>query len=165
MEHLHDIVDGSIDLIFATYTFPAVEASTAEAKMSPAARKCYQLYMSPEKETELRLMDERSVFKKLAYDHDAYEGAVKELCAKEAAAADDDNTQTDQLDTTATTADVLVDNDWLKDFGSLTLHRMKVKCFEARKGGKAKPIKIKEYRYQWWPSYLGLKGDAIVNQT
>lgn len=162
LKHQHDLVDGSIDLIFATYTFPAADASKIETKMSPAMRKCYQLYMSPEKETELRLMDERSVFKKLAYDHDAYEVAVKELCAKET--SDDDNNQADQMDT-STTSDLMVDNDWLKEFGSLTVHRMKVKCFEAKKDKKPKPIAIKEYRYQWWPSYLGIKGDAIVNLT
>jgi len=147
-------VDGSIDIIFATYSFPP----SANVKlMSEAMRKCIQVYMAPEKETEMRLLDENSLFKRLNYDHDAYESAIKEMCAKET-----EQTSPQQIEQEQTQSElgILRKNDWLKQMGSMTLHRVNLKCFDRHKG---KQIGIKEYRYQWWPAYLGLLADGVAN--
>ena len=114
--------------------------------------------MAPEKETEMRLMDDNSIFKKLGYDHDAYEAAVKEMCAKETG---ETAAQTDQIQQAQPEADPLKANDLIRQFGSMTVHRVNLKCYDTKKNNKQ--IAIKEYRYQWWPSYLGLLADAVAN--
>lgn len=143
-------VDGSIDIIFATYSFPP---STIR-KMSDAMRKCLQSYLNPEKETEMRLMDDNSPFKRLGYDHDAYEAAVNELCTKQTGDANVDPNRAEAI------PDPVEANDWLRQMGSMTVHRLNLKCFDKT---KKQQIPIKEYRYQRWPSYLGLLADAVVN--
>ena len=123
--------------------------------MSEAMRKCIQTYMAPEKETEMRLLDDSSPFKRLGYDHDAYEAAVKELCAKETGEAAQKQEQPAKPEENPLKA-----NDLIRQMGSMTMHRVNLKCFDQRKD---KQIAIKEYRYQWWPSYLGLYSDSFAN--
>ncbi|KAJ6221142.1 hypothetical protein RDWZM_006954 [Blomia tropicalis] len=147
------LVDGSIDVIFATYSFPP----TSNVKlMSPSMRKCIDTYMAPEKEAQMRLLDDNSMFKQMGYDHDAYEAAVKEQCAKET--GESESVPVSNIDDTQTNP--LNKNDWIRDFGSMTVHRINLKCFERK---STKQIAIKEYRYQWWPSYLGILADAVAN--
>ena len=105
----------------------------------------------------MRLMDENSPFKRLGYDHDAYESAVKELCAKETGEA---TQEPEQRQADRSEAEPLKANDWIREMGSMTVHRVNLKCFDRQKN---KQIAIKEYRYQWWPSYLGLFADAVAN--
>lgn len=143
-------VDGSIDVLFATYSFPP---SSNVKLMSEAIRNCIQAYMTPEKEAELRLMDDNSQFKRLGYDHDAYEAAVKDLCSKEHA---DTAPQAEQQPSEQ--SDLLRKNEWLREMGSMTVHRVNLKCFDHKR-----QVAIKEYRYQWWPSYLGILADAVAN--
>ena len=119
-------------------------------------RKCIDTYMAPEKEAQMRLLDDNSMFKQMGYDHDAYEAAVKEQCAKET--GESESVPVSNIDDTQTNP--LNKNDWIRDFGSMTVHRINLKCFERK---STKQIAIKEYRYQWWPSYLGILADAVAN--
>ena len=120
--------------------------------MSNAVAKCIQAYMAPEKETELRLMDDNSQFKRLGYDHDAYELAIKDLCFKE---HDGEVSSQPMVE-----SDPLKKNNWIREMGSMTIHRINLKCFDL---DQKKQIAIKEFRYQWWPSYLGILADAVAN--
>ena len=116
--------------------------------------------MTPEKETEMRLIDESSPFKRLGYDHDGYESAVNELCAKETGVQIDSDKR--RVDDPATIPDDPVKaNEWARELGSMTVHRVNIKCYDS--GKQHKQIPIKEYHYQWWPSYLGILADAVAN--
>lgn len=151
-------VDGSIDVLFATYSFPPA----ANVKlMSAAMRRCIAEYLAPEKEAQLRLLDDSSLFKRLGYDHDAYEAAVKELCAKETGEEGDQS----QQQSSKVEVDPVKANEWIRPMGSMTVHRVNLKCYDnsQKVTGKGKQIAIKEYFHQWWPGYLGLLADAIAN--
>ncbi|KAH9419619.1 hypothetical protein DERP_009677 [Dermatophagoides pteronyssinus] len=140
-------VDGSIDIIFATYTFPP---SQSVRLMSDAMRTCVQSYLAQEK--ELRLMNDDSPFKQMNYDHDAFEAAINEICAKK--------TGDYQPATMVMDDDPVKRNDWIREMGSMTVHRVNLKCFDKM---KQKQIPIKEYKYQRWPSYLGIMADSVAN--
>ncbi|KAH7642116.1 pqq-like domain containing protein [Dermatophagoides farinae] len=140
-------VDGSIDIIFATYSFPP---SSNVRLMSDAMRTCVQSYLAQEK--ELRLINDNSPFKQMNYDHDAYEAAINEICSKKTV---DDQTTTMTMDD-----DPVKMNDWIREMGSMTVHRVNLKCFDKI---KQKQIPIKEYKYQRWPSYLGIMADSVAN--
>lgn len=146
-------VDGSIDVIFATYSFPA---STNVHRMSDSMQSCVQSYLTKEKETELRLLDENSAFKQMNYDHDAYVAAVNEICAKKSENIDYGTDQQQQQQSN----DPVKANDWIREMGSMTIHRVNLKCFNHNQN---RQIPIKEYKYQRWPSYLGIMADAVAN--
>lgn len=149
-------VDGSIDVLFATYSFPA---STKVRRLSEAMRACVESYMTPEKETELRLMEGDSLFKRLGYDHDAYESAVHEMCAKETNQGGQGDSKAPGEETVVSD-DPVKANEWARQMGSMTLHRVNLKCFDSR---SRQQVAIKEYHYQWWPSYLGVNADSVAN--
>ncbi len=134
----------TIDLIFATFWFPA---SKKVRLMSPEVEKCISRYMDPKVESRLRLEDSSSHFKQLKYDHDSYQEEVKEICSPKT------NEQQPQ--------NKLGRNNLIKEMGSMTLYRINLKCSSNRDDRDVVPIK--EYSYQWWPSYLGKDADCVVN--
>lgn len=149
-------VDGSIDVIFATYSFPP---SLKVHRMSKAMQKCVELFLDPEKETEFRLLNNDSPFKQLNYDHDAYEAAITEICAKKTS-DNRDNDNVDNAEFIDSTIDPVKSNDWIREMGSMTVHRINLKCFNQQ---QKRQIPIREYKYQPWPSYLGIMADAVAN--
>ena len=161
---------GSIDVLFATYSFPPA----ANVKlMSPAVRRCIGEYLAPEREAQLRLLDDSSLFKRLGYDHDAYEAAVKDICAKENGAGEGGgNGPEENKEAAASEANPednpVKANDWIRPMGSMTLHRVNLKCYDQSadqndEKQQQQQVPIKEYLHQWWPGYLGLLADCIVN--
>ena len=156
---------GSIDVLFATYSFPPA----ANVKlMSPEMRRCIGEYLAPEREAQLRLLDDSSLFKRLGYDHDAYEAAVKDICAKENGAGEGVTSGQEDQNKEANPEDNPVKaNDWVRPMGSMTLHRVNLKCYDQSADQndekQQQQVPIKEYLHQWWPGYLGLLADCIVN--
>ncbi len=107
--------------------------------------KCISHYMDPKEESRLRLLDRNSVFKQKQYDHDSYEEAVKDFCSP--------GTNEQQK--------TLGRNNLVKEMGSMTLYRLNLKCSSNRDDSDV--VAIKEYSYQWWPSYLGKDADSVAN--
>ena len=104
--------------------------------------------MEPREESRLRLEDSDSYFKRLNFDHDSYEEAVKEICSDH-----DSKPLQHRPDSEA--------NDFVRDMGEMTLYRLNLKCISDVK--QAKAAAIKDIGHQWWPSYMGADADCIVN--
>lgn len=114
--------------------------------MSAEVEECIARYMDPKEESRLRLENSNSYFKRLNFDHDSYEEAVKEICS-------DHDSKPLQSQSVA--------NNLVKDMGELTLYRINLKCVSDVKQFRA--AAIKDFDHQWWPSYMGANADSIVN--
>ncbi|CAG2116501.1 unnamed protein product [Medioppia subpectinata] len=138
---------GTIDLIFGTFWFPA---SKNVKLLTQEMSDCISRFMDPREESRQRLESDDTYFKRMGFDHDAYEESVKNMCTN----------LYDKRTTISSPADSLANN-LVKEMGEMTLYRVNLRCVSDQKYGKVGAIK--EFDSQWWPSYMGKDADSVVN--
>lgn len=144
---------GSIDLVFATYWLPA---SRKARLMTPSMADCIARYMSPDEETRLRLVDPNSLFKKLEYDHDAYEEAVNDICSRDAAAVSPSSAAGSADGEQSDGADLV------REMGSMTVHRVNLKCAVRGQDKTVLTGAVRPFSEQIWPAYLGRHANCLA---
>lgn len=130
--------DASIDVLFATYWFPA---SSNVKLMSENMRSCIDKLMNMDMEARVRLVSPL----RDGMDHDAYQEAVSDMCVK----------VTDE----AKLSSFQKYNLFGKRMGAMTIYRKSLAC---KASSSSSRVRIRPFEQQPWPAYMGRHANSFA---